>query len=150
MPGMIGIQGASSANFWAAPNRSRPQDGAGGGSPRPRKLRDASVMIAPPRLAVAMTTWGATQFGATCRKMILRWLAPAARADWTYSLSFMARTVERTTRAVLGMMTMPIAMIRFVVVRPRTAMMTMAMIKDGNDQRMSMTRSTRRSQTPPA
>ena len=54
IPGMIGIHGARAANFWAEPKRSRPQEGAGSWTPSPRKLKEAAVMIAPPRLAVAM------------------------------------------------------------------------------------------------
>jgi hypothetical protein len=41
------------------PPSKLPQLGEGGGIPSPRKLRDASVKIAPPRLVVATTINGA-------------------------------------------------------------------------------------------
>src|SRR6059036_174441 len=53
-PGNTAIHGAFSEYDGAEPESISPQDGVGSAVPRPRKLRDASVRMAPPSWAVRM------------------------------------------------------------------------------------------------
>ena len=59
-PGKIHGQGANS-NLVRFSDKSLPQEGIGGGTPMPRKLRDASAKKAVPRSAEQYTSQGATQ-----------------------------------------------------------------------------------------
>src|SRR5690348_10532143 len=78
---------------------SVPSDGCVEGSPTPRKDRVASVMMASPRLIVAITSTGPVTLGNTCRTMITAGDRPITRAAWTYSLFFSTSTDPRTVRA---------------------------------------------------
>ena len=61
-----------------------PQEGAGGGMPTPRKLREASVMMTAPIRSPATTNTGAHVLGIMWRNMILILLAPMALTTSTY------------------------------------------------------------------
>src|SRR5262249_28603017 len=76
-----------------------PHSGAGGGEPRPRKLRPEKISSAFPRSSVAMTTAGAMQLGSTARVSRWAFVAPIAREACTYSFSFTPSTRLRNRRA---------------------------------------------------
>jgi hypothetical protein len=67
----------------ALPLSMPPQAGAGGGTPKPRKLSAASARMALPRPSVAMTMIGATTLGRMWRSTTRRCPAPSARAAST-------------------------------------------------------------------
>src|SRR5262249_49759070 len=79
-PGKITSQGAVRTYSAADSDSMRPQDGCGSGTPRPRNDSDASVRIAAPSCAVAITISGATVFGSTCRSAMRGSLIPIALA----------------------------------------------------------------------
>ncbi len=79
-----------------------PHEGAGGWTPRPRKDRAASIMIAVERLKVAWTVMGAVTLGKICLTMMCRSPDPRARAACTYSRCFTESTLPRTTREKIG------------------------------------------------
>src|SRR5688572_8784662 len=68
-PGKIATHGAWIMSPWAR-NSMLPQLAVGGWTPSPRKLADASRMMAWPTPRVAATMTGANVFGRTWRKMI--------------------------------------------------------------------------------
>src|SRR5574340_288133 len=72
------------------------------GSPRPRKLRIASVMIAPETVRLMYRKLNGRTFGAMCRKASRMSEAPDTRAASTKGRSLRVRTCERTTRAIPG------------------------------------------------
>ena len=72
-----------------------PQLATSGGSPRPRKLREASAMITSPMVTVKMTIMGAMMLGSTCRKRIWRVGTPTAFAARKYTFSLMPMTALR-------------------------------------------------------
>src|SRR5882724_12085616 len=111
MPGKIAIQEAVSKNRMPSTDSIRPQDGAGGGTPIPRKLREASTRIAPLSPADATTMYGAMTFGRMCRSMMLQLAQPTACAASTKRLSLMDKTAERMIRFVSGMRGIAIARI---------------------------------------
>ena len=86
---------------WKPSAAIAPQEGVGGGTPRPRKLRKASKRMAIGTPMVAWTIIGPSAFGRMCRKMILFALAPPARAASTNSRSRKARVWPRTNRAMV-------------------------------------------------
>ena len=66
------------------PSRSiRPQEGSGGGAPKPRKLNDASATMACSKSEAASTAIGPAPLGSTCRTRIRSCPAPAASAAVT-------------------------------------------------------------------
>src|SRR5712691_1738597 len=87
------------SKLWTPAATMAPHSGAGGGEPRPRKLRPENVRIALPRSSVAMTTAGARQLGSTTLVRMCGSDAPMARDAWTYSFSLTDRTSPRVTRA---------------------------------------------------
>ena len=60
--------------------RMLPQLGCGAGTPTPRKLRDASVMMASAKLKEACTTTAGRMFGAMCLQMMRKDEAPWERS----------------------------------------------------------------------
>ena len=56
-----------------------PQEGCGAGTPAPRKLRAASVMMAEAKTKVTCTMMGEMMLGAICRQMIRILEAPRQR-----------------------------------------------------------------------
>ena len=90
----------SPENRKSFPTRMRvPSEGVVGGTPTPRKLSVASVMIATARWMVAMTSTGPVTLGRMCRsRMVLRRM-PMILAACTYSLFFSTSVEPRTVRA---------------------------------------------------
>ena len=86
-----------------------PSDGWVDGRPTPRNDSVASVMMAKPRLRVAITSTGPVTLGSTCRTMILSGDRPITRAACTYSLFFSTSTEPRTVRAYCTQNDRPIA-----------------------------------------
>ncbi|MNI53788.1 hypothetical protein D3C73_1086420 [compost metagenome] len=76
-----------------------PQETAGGFMPKPKKLREASIIIVVATLIVDMTIKEDMTLGRICVKIILTSLAPTALAAFTKSRSFTLSTSPRTTRA---------------------------------------------------
>src|SRR5207253_9592172 len=66
-PGKITSHGAVRTYSAADSDSMRPQDGCGSGTPSPRNESEASVKIAAPSCAVAITIKGATVLGSTWR-----------------------------------------------------------------------------------
>src|SRR5437879_2452318 len=82
-PGKMARYGAVSRLRRPSPLSIPPQVGVGGGVPRPRKLRAASMTMALPSQTVAMTRIGAKTFGSTWRRTIRAGDAPEASAAST-------------------------------------------------------------------
>ena len=79
-PGHIASRGAISM-YWRPSRLSiDPQLGTSGGSPKPRKLSEASAMITPPMVIEKMTMTGAMMLGRTCRISVAVVGLPIARA----------------------------------------------------------------------
>src|SRR5262249_44096979 len=98
-PGKITSHGATRTYSAADSESIRPQEGCGSGTPRPRNDSDASVRIAAPSCAVAITISGASVFGSTWRTATRNSLIPMARAASTNGCSRSASLWERMTRA---------------------------------------------------
>ena len=82
------------------PTRMRvPSEGVVGGTPTPRKLKVASVMIATARWMVAITSTGPITLGRMCRRRMVPRRMPMTLAACTYSLFFSTRVDPRTVRA---------------------------------------------------
>ena len=62
--------------------------------PIPRKLREASVVIAPPRVMLATMMYGAIQLRVMWWSMMRQSPAPMARAAVVYSISLTDSTCE--------------------------------------------------------
>ena len=89
-----------------------PQEAKGNLTPRPRKLRVASVMMVEPRLMVQITiSWGMT-LGIRCLKMRRETLMPQASVAVINSCSRRERIWPRTMRAMLGQPKKPSSSIR--------------------------------------
>jgi len=67
-----------------------PQEGTPGGTPKPRKLKPASCMIAPPDTYVKLMMIGAMDVGRIWRIIIRAASQPMASEDCTYILDLMA------------------------------------------------------------
>src|SRR5579885_109618 len=98
--GKITSQGAVRTYSAADSDNMRPHDGCGSGTPRPRNDSEASVRMAAPSCAVAITISGAIVFGSTWRTAMRNSLMPTARAASTKGCSRSASVLERMTRAV--------------------------------------------------
>ena len=77
-----------------------PQVLTGGWMPKPRKLRAASVRMAPPTSRVACTMITGSRLGTMCRSIRRGFLAPRARAASMYSRLRSFSASLRTSRAV--------------------------------------------------
>ena len=71
------------------------------GSLRPRNESAVSSKIATAIVGTVLATNRGATCGSTCRTTILVWLAPSARARFTYTRSRTLFTWARITRAVL-------------------------------------------------
>ena len=69
-----------------------PQDAVGSAMPSPRKLKEASEMIALAIRSVAYTMIWDTQFGKICKNQSLTGETPTTRQALQYSSSFTIRT----------------------------------------------------------
>src|SRR5215469_6998866 len=76
-----------------------PQAGSGGGTPTPRKLREASAMMTTPIVRLASTIVEFSTLGRMWRKITRARLAPAISASLTNSRSRRLSTSPRITRA---------------------------------------------------
>src|SRR5918992_816598 len=130
-PGKIAIQIAVSKNRMPSVDSMRPQEGAGGGTPRPRKLREASARMAPLKPADAMTIYGAVTLGRMCCSMMRQLAQPMACAASTYRLSLTESTAERMTRLVSGMRGMAMAMMTLSSDGPSIVTMAIANTRPG-------------------
>ncbi len=79
-----------------------PHEGWGGCVPKPRKLSDASVRMAHDRAKLTWTMMGAEMLGRMCRATMRPEGAPTEWAASTYSISLVANTGPRATRAKMG------------------------------------------------
>ena len=75
-----------------------PQVGAGGGTPRPRNERPASVRITAPMRVVNSTITTGMTFGTMWRIRMCHVRAPIDCAAWVYMFSFTEITAPRTMR----------------------------------------------------
>src|SRR5262249_1244700 len=84
----------------SAPSDAKtPSDDAGGGTPSPRKLKNASPRMMEGIVSVAYTMIGPIVLGRRCRKMMPVSETPAQRAASTNCSCFRLRTWPRTMRA---------------------------------------------------
>src|SRR5213594_4310023 len=90
-------------------------------SPRPMKLRAASVRIAPLTANVMYRKARGATFGAMWRNMIRTLLAPVTLAESMNGRSLMESTSARITRATPGHPTIEITRMMFPIPAPRTA-----------------------------
>ena len=79
-----------------------PQEAKGNLTPRPRKLRVASVMMVPPRPMVQETMSCGMTLGTRCRKIRRETLMPQASVAVMNSCSRRERIWPRTRRAMPG------------------------------------------------
>jgi hypothetical protein len=117
-----------------------PHDGAGGGVPRPRKVRPASTTTAIDAVTTSWMTIGPSTFGSTVRTIVSAVLAPIPRAASTKSRSRMASVATRVSRANSGTAPIPMARTRLSRPGPSTTIMTSARRIPGT----ASSRSTRR------
>ena len=128
---------------WRKPPASdtiRPQAIAGGGGPRPRKLRLDSSSIASPNERLACTMRGAKRFGTTAFCKVRQCVAPSARDASTYSTYRTPSVTLYTMRAYLGMYKMPITIMRICRWVPSKETIKMAKMMDGKAISTSMPR----------
>src|SRR6056297_97189 len=78
-----------------------PQDAIGAGTPKPIKLKNASVKIALGIVIAKDTIIGPKAFGTKCLEIIRHVLAPSVLAAITNSCSFKLNTSPRTILAIL-------------------------------------------------
>ena len=79
---------------------STPQEGEGGGSPKPRNATPASTMIAAGMMMLAFTIASGSRFGRMWRSMIRVFDAPTTRAASTYAVDASCSTLPRSTSVV--------------------------------------------------
>src|SRR5699024_4362017 len=79
-----------------------PQVGCGGGTPRPRKLSDASATISTEIITIASDSTGSATLGNSSLVMTRQPVAPIARAAVTNSRSANAIVLARASRTMLG------------------------------------------------
>src|SRR5215470_5236019 len=79
-PGKMAIHGARCMKERPEPASMAPQDGRGGGTPRPRKESEDSARMTPPSPMVATMITVASRFGTTWRSTTRRCGVPMARA----------------------------------------------------------------------
>ena len=82
-PGNTGNHGPIPMYCFVAPLSMLPQDGSSTAAPSPRKLKEASAIMAMPNWKVIITIRIATVLGTRCRKMMRQSDAPNARAAST-------------------------------------------------------------------
>ena len=126
-----------------------PQLAVGAWMPMPRKLRDASYMMALGIPNVTRTITVEMLLGIKCLVIILKSEAPLALAASTYSFPFSWSTAPRISRAVRTQVRRPRAIKMFLMPGPRTNMIPMAKIRSGNAAKISMIREIRVSTQPP-
>lgn len=127
-----------------------PQVGTEMGTPKPRKLRAASLMMTWATCVVPTTMMLDTALGSTCRNKIATSDAPMARAACTYSTSRSTSACARATRANTTHPVTPSTKMRLVRLGPTTAIMAMANSTAGNAIWMSAMRIKTLSTLPPA
>ena len=96
MPGHKAIHGSANMYCRAPPLSIPPQLGSGGGTPRPRKLRDASIRIINGTFIENRMMMGAMMFGRMCWKITLGVESPRAIAEFIYTFSLTPITRLRT------------------------------------------------------
>ena len=127
-----------------------PHSGVDGScGPRPRKPSPAASMIAVASARVPATITGDIAFGRMCEPRIERRGTPTARAARTKSFSRCASTVPRRSRAKIGTLMIPIAIMICVRPGPRSATIPIAMRKPGIVSQMSVMRMITESIAPP-
>src|SRR5699024_28539 len=92
-----------------------PQLGSGVGTPAPKKLRAASVIIDSAKINVAWTIKGDKALGAICKNIILKAEAPCALIASMYVSSLIAIALDLTILAINGVKTILRAIITFDV-----------------------------------
>src|SRR5215472_18503889 len=126
-----------------------PQLGVGGGTPRPRKLSAASVVIAVPMPSVASTSSGAAALGRMCPSTIRGPVSPITRAASTNSSCLSASALARTTRAKTVHCTRPTARITLPMPTSMIDTSASASSSGGNACTISTPRMMSRSLHPP-
>ena len=106
------------------------------GSPRPMKLSEASVRIAPDIENIANKNASGITFGAMCLNMILAELAPVIFADSIYGLSFRDKVSALMVLAIPGQ---PIAAIAITIFQTDGPNIEANMITKGRKGRVSTT-----------
>ena len=126
-----------------------PQLGVGCCTPKPRKLRLDSVMIAPAKPNVAATTTGPMTLGRMWRK-IMRWVGtPNATAAVTKSRLRKVRNWPRTRRVMPGQPKMPMMIMMLKILGGKTDATVMINKKVGKHMIMSVIRMITLSTVPP-
>jgi hypothetical protein len=75
-----------------------PHDGVGGGTPTPKKLKDASMIIATPMVKLNSTITVFVTLGTICHQIMRSVLAPFTSASWTKYRSRRLSTSDRMMR----------------------------------------------------
>ncbi|GAI62196.1 unnamed protein product [marine sediment metagenome] len=126
-----------------------PQLGAGGGMPKPRKLRLASVRMTPGTVKEKLTIAGDRILGRICRIIILWVEQPIAAAACTYTFSLMAIVVLLANLEPVMPPNTPIATISGIIPGPTREITTIRRIKPGMHIMASTNLCTIRSNLPP-
>src|SRR5579883_46916 len=96
-----------------------PHDGAGGGTPRPRKERAPSTTMVTATPSRKKATSGRATLGSSSRSRMRLWVAPSARAAVTNSRSLSDSVTARATRVKAGMPSTPITRVMLKTDWPR-------------------------------
>src|SRR5579883_1769484 len=115
-----------------------PQVGAGGGTPKPKKLRMPSATMMTATSTRKKAESGSMTMGRISRRRMRRWLAPSARAAVTKSRSRTASVAARATRVTAGTVNMPRTRMRLTIDGPRYATTASARTKGGKASNTSV------------
>ena len=143
------ICGADSAYCWTLPLSIPPHDGWGGGTPKPRKLNEASATIAAPKPAVAMISQGGMTLGSMCCRRMWKVDAPVDSAAMMYSLLAIDKAWDRTIRLNESIRGIEMATAVVIMPNPNAATTAMAKMRDGKACSVSANRWEIRSNMPP-
>src|SRR5262245_131629 len=132
-----------------APERIEPQLAVEVGVPNPRKLSVDSIRIADATPNVAATNTGANEFGRTCLKIDLKYVAPIAHAVRTYPSDLILNKSPRVSLATVGQLVSPITSMMLNTLCGKKAATVMIRKKAGIVSIISIRREAMMSRTPP-
>jgi len=119
------------------------------GSPRPRKDRAASIRMAVATITDAVTIMAGKALGRISRIMIRTWPKPRLRAAITNSFSRSTLNSARTSRAMVGHVTRPMAQVTVTMEGCAIATSTTSRMKLGTVWNSSISRTRTSSIRPP-
>jgi hypothetical protein len=125
-----------------------PQEGVGGTTPRPRKLRPDSRRMAAATVRENCTMIGARTLGRIVLNISRTWPPPRARVASTYSIRFTLSTSPYVIRAKLGTYRTAITRVRVRMPGPNSVTTRMASTMGGKERIRSARRTVKISTRP--